>query len=69
MSVLKLIWKEAAGMFVDDGSLALMSVLLIAVVTGLVAGAGLSPALAEAALPLGLALVLVASVHRARKRA
>src|SRR5262245_47829427 len=65
MKLLRLIWKEAAGMFVDGGSLALMTVALIAIVTVLVAGLNLSPALAEALLPRGLGLIRIASVYRA----
>jgi hypothetical protein len=68
MNLLRLIWKETVGMFVDDGSLALMAVALIAIVTALVAGLKLSPAFAEALLPLGLGLILIASVYRASKR-
>ncbi len=68
MNILRIIWKETVGMFVDDGNLALLAIALIAIVTVLVAGLKLSPALAEAALPLGLGLILIASVYRACKR-
>jgi len=67
MNILRLIGKETVGLFVDDGSLALMAIALIAVVTVLVAVLKLSPAFAEALLPLGLGLILIASVYRASK--
>ena len=68
MKFLRIIWKETVGMFVDDGSLALMAIVLIAIVTLLVVGLKLSPAFAEGLLPLGLGLILIASVYRASKR-
>ena len=43
MNLLKLISTEALGLFIDDGNLAFLSLLLVALVTGLVKLIGLPP--------------------------
>ncbi len=64
MNVLAAITKEIVGLFVDDGALALLSLVLIAVVAGLVELAGL-PALWGAVLLIaGCLLILADSVRR-----
>ncbi len=65
MKLLASIAREIAGLFIDDGALALLSLILIAVVAGLVELAGL-PALWGAVLLLvGCLLILADSVRRA----
>lgn len=69
MNLLKLIWDETLGMFVDDGALALQAVVLIAAITGAVKLAGLSPLLGGVLLLAGCLVVLGLSLLRkTRKR-
>ena len=64
MSLLKTIWDETFGMFVDDGALALQAVILIAAVAGAVKLLGLSPLLGGALLLVGCVAVLTLSLMR-----
>jgi len=64
MSLLKTIWDETLGMFVDDGALALQAVILIAAVAGAVKLLGLSPLLGGALLLVGCVAVLTLSLMR-----
>jgi hypothetical protein len=65
MTILRLIYSETVGMFIDDGNLALLALLLIAAVTGLVELAGMPPLWGALALLVGCLLVLAHSVWRA----
>ncbi len=64
MNLLKLIWDETLGMFVDDGALALQAVILIAGITAAVKLAGLSPLLGGVLLLAGCLVVLGLSLLR-----
>ena len=68
MRFLSLIAKEAVGMFVDDGALALLAVLLIAAVTAAVKLAALPPLAGGVALLVGCLVILLQSVHRATRQ-
>lgn len=65
MRVLRLICSEVVGMFIDDGNLALLSLILIAAVAGLVELAGLPALWGALALLVGCLLILADSVRRA----
>ncbi|MEO8240927.1 MAG: hypothetical protein ABI832_01375 [bacterium] len=64
MTLLKLIWDELLGMFVDDGALALQAVVLIAVIAGAVKLAGLPPTTGGFLLLLGCLVTLGLSLSR-----
>ncbi len=64
MNLLKMIWDETFGMFVDDGALALQAVVLIAAVAGAVKLLGLSPLMGSALLLLGCVAALGLSLAR-----
>ncbi|MGV8988766.1 MAG: hypothetical protein ACOH2H_21115 [Cypionkella sp.] len=68
MKLLKIIWAETIGMFVDDGALAFQAVILIAVVAGAVKGLGL-PALVGSVVLLGgcLAVLGLSLFRKARQ--
>ncbi|NLS07943.1 hypothetical protein HGP14_32470 [Rhizobium sp. P32RR-XVIII] len=67
MNILKIVFKELLGMFIDDGALALLSLILIAAV-GLVVKLGFVTALVGALiLAVGCLLILAESVFRAAK--
>jgi hypothetical protein len=68
MRFLFLIAKEAVGMFVDDGALALLAVLLIAAVTAAVKLAALPPLAGGVALLVGCLVILLQSVRRATRQ-
>jgi hypothetical protein len=68
MRFLSLIAKEAVGMFVDDGALALLAVLLIAAVTAAVKLAALPPLAGGVALLVGCLVILLQSVRRATRQ-
>jgi hypothetical protein len=68
MNVVTQIMKEFVSLFVDDGSLALFSLLLVAAVTLAVKFAALSPLLGGVALFAGCLAILAASTHRAAAR-
>lgn len=67
MKLLQLIYKEILGLFVDDGSLAVLSLVLVAFVAGLVKLLALPPLLGAAILLVGCLAVLVESVVRGSK--
>lgn len=68
MNAASLIVKEIVGMFIDDGSLALCVLLLIAIVVALVKLAGM-PALPGGVLLLvGCLAILTENVRRAARR-
>ncbi len=68
MTILRLIYEELVGMFIDDGNLALFSLLLIAVVAALVEFLGLPALWGAAALLIGCIVILTDSVRRAARR-
>ncbi|CAH2404243.1 hypothetical protein [Mesorhizobium escarrei] len=68
MNMLRLAFREIVGMFVDDGALALQSLLLIAVVTIAVEVLAAPSGWAGAALIGGCAAILASSVYRAARR-
>lgn len=64
MTLLKMIWDETLGMFVDDGALALQAVILIAAVGGAVKLLGLPPLIGGAVLLIGCLAALGLSLRR-----
>lgn len=68
MNVVRIVLKELAGMFIDDGSLALLALILIAGVTVAVKLLALPPLLGGILLLIGCLAVLVQSVRRAASR-
>ena len=68
MNLLKNIYSELLGLFVDDGALALWSIFLVAIVTVFVKILGLPPLWAAALLVLGCVAILSESVMRAARR-
>ena len=67
MNMLKTIVDEIIGLFVDDGMLALLCVVLIAVVTGAILLLGLPGLWGGALLLVGCIAILAWSVARATK--
>ncbi len=67
MNLVRVIAKEVIGMFVDDGNLALFSLLLIGVVGAAVKFAALPPLLGGVLVLVGCLGILLESVHRAAK--
>ncbi|MBZ9701601.1 MULTISPECIES: hypothetical protein [unclassified Mesorhizobium] len=65
MNVSRLAAKEFFGMFVDDGSLALLALVLVAVITAVVKLLALPPLLGGGLLLLGCLAILLQSVRRA----
>jgi hypothetical protein len=65
MSFIGAVFQEILGMFVDDGALALLSLILIAVVAGLVIFVGLPALLGAFLLLVGCLAILADSVRRA----
>ena len=68
MNLLKMIWDETIGMFVDDGALALQAVLLIAAVTAAVKLIGLPPIVGGLLLLVGCLVILGLSLARKARR-
>ena len=67
MKVVYLIAREIVGMFIDDGSLALLAVILIAAVSAAVKLTTLPPLLGGVLLLIGCLAILVESVRRAAR--
>jgi len=67
MNAIRTALREFWGLFVDDGSLALFVVVLIALVTAAVKEAGLPPLWGGAALVVGCVALLVESLYRAAR--
>lgn len=57
--------EEVFGLFIDDGNLALLSVILVAVVAALTKLLGVPPLVAAGVLLVGCLLILSVSVFRA----
>jgi hypothetical protein len=68
MNILKVALKEFFGMFIDDGALALLALLLIAGVAVLVKFAHVNALLAAALLLSGCLLILAESLARAARQ-
>ncbi|TRC92291.1 hypothetical protein FJV76_07345 [Mesorhizobium sp. WSM4303] len=68
MSIIRLILKEFVGMFIDDGSLATLALLLIVAITAAVKLLALPPLAGGVLLLLGCLAILLYSVRRAARR-
>lgn len=68
MTILRAAIKELVGMFIDDGSLALLALILIVAVAGAVRLLGLPPLVGGILLLVGCLAILVQSVQRAASR-
>lgn len=68
MSVVRIVLKELVGMFIDDGNLALLALMLIAWVTAAVKLLALPPLLGGILLLIGCLAILARSVRRAASR-
>jgi hypothetical protein len=67
MNVIRLVLKELIGMFVDDGNLALLALVLIAGVTAAVKLLGMPPLPGGILLLGGCLAILLQSVRRAAR--
>jgi hypothetical protein len=67
MSALRTAVQEFLGLFIDDGSLALFVIILIALVTAAVKETSIPPLLAGVVLLVGCIALLIESLHRAAK--
>ncbi len=68
MTVIRIAIAELLGMFVDDGNLALLALVLIAVVAAAVKLLGLPPGWGAALLLVGCPAILAGSIRRASRR-
>ncbi|MBA1143553.1 hypothetical protein [Mesorhizobium neociceri] len=68
MTIVRLILKELVGMFIDDGSLATLALLLIVAITAAVKLLALPPLAGGVLLLLGCLAILLYSVRRAARR-
>lgn len=60
----RILWQEAKSLFVDDGALAALLLIVIACVAGAIALALISPLLGGIGLLAGYLLVLTESLYR-----
>ncbi|SFP11917.1 hypothetical protein SAMN03159463_03612 [Mesorhizobium sp. NFR06] len=67
MTVIRLVFKELVGMFVDDGNLALLALILIALITAAVKLMALPPLIGGFALLVGCLAILLDSARRAAR--
>ncbi|CDX63292.1 conserved hypothetical protein [Mesorhizobium plurifarium] len=67
MSVIRLVFKELVGMFVDDGSLALLALILIALIAAAVKLLALPPLVGGVLLLAGCLAILLESTRRAAR--
>ncbi|PBC06531.1 hypothetical protein [Mesorhizobium sp. WSM3859] len=65
--MIRLVFKELVGMFVDDGNLALLALVLIALVTAAVKVLGLPPLIGGLLLLTGCLAILLESTRRAAR--
>lgn len=65
--MIRLVFKELVGMFVDDGNLALLALILIALVTAGVKVVGLPPLIGGFLLLAGCLAILLESTRRAAR--
>ncbi len=68
MTLVRLVYNEVVGMFIDDGALALLSLILIAAVTAVVKFTAVSALWGALALLVGCLAILAESVRRASRR-
>ena len=68
MTILRLILRELVGMFIDDGSLATLALVLIVAITVAVKLLALPPLAGGILLLAGCLAILLYSVHRAARR-
>jgi hypothetical protein len=68
MNILRTAMQELIGMFIDDGALALFSVVLIGVIAAAVEFAGLSGFAGGVLLLVGCILILAESTYRAARK-
>jgi hypothetical protein len=68
MTALRIALSELIGMFIDDGSLATLCLILILVIAGAVEFLALPPLAGAVLLLLGCLAILLYSVRRAAKR-
>jgi hypothetical protein len=68
MNILRVALKEFLGLFIDDGSLALFVVILVALVTAAVKLVNMAPLAGGIALILGCILLLAESLFRAVRK-
>ncbi|UVK55581.1 hypothetical protein DBIPINDM_002116 [Mesorhizobium sp. AR02] len=69
MNAIRLVAREFFGMFVDDGNLALLALVLVAAVAAAVKLLSLPPLLGGALLLVGCLAILLQSVRRAARGA
>lgn len=67
MNIVRLAVREFVGIFVDDGNLALLALLLIAAITAAVKFLALPPLVGGILLLIGCLAILVQSVRRAAR--
>ncbi|OHV69505.1 hypothetical protein LCM4577_00205 [Mesorhizobium sp. LCM 4577] len=67
MSVIRLVFKGLIGMFVDDGSLALLALILIALIAAAVKLLALPPLVGGVLLLAGCLAILLESTRRAAR--
>jgi len=67
MNAVRLVAREFIGMFVDDGNLALLALVLVAAVAAAVKLLALPPLLGGALLLVGCLAILLQSVRRAAR--
>ena len=67
MNFLRAMITELLGLFVDDGSLALLTLVLIALLTLAVMVIGLPPLIGAVALLIGCVAILIESLMRAAR--
>ncbi|QND68445.1 hypothetical protein HB777_33880 [Mesorhizobium loti] len=65
MNIVRLVIKEFVDMFIDDGNLALLALILIAAVTAAVKFLAMPPLLGAILLLVGCLAILIHSVRRA----
>jgi hypothetical protein len=68
MTILKIAFKELIGMFIDDGALALLSLVLVLGVGIAVEKALIGPTVGAVVLCVGCVAILAESVTRAARR-
>ncbi len=68
MTVVRIALAELVGMFIDDGNLALLALILIAAVAAAVKLLGMSPLWGAALLLAGCPAILAESLRRAARR-
>ena len=67
MTIARLVVKELVGMFIDDGNLALLALILIAAVTASVKLLAMPPLFGGGLLLVGCIAILIESVRRAAR--